>query len=219
MRLVLLGPPGAGKGTQAVLLSKRFKVVHISTGDILRNQLKKKSKLSEQLRQYIETGQLVPDEIVTKIIKHRLQKKDVIDGFMLDGFPRTQPQAEALDNLLIKKNMALDAIIYFATSQDTIIQRLSGRRVCKECGANFHIKNMPPKKDMLCDFCGGQLYQRKDDTIETIKNRIEVYLKQSKPLIDYYSRQEKLFEVCADNESEGVFKQLEGLFRKNKLIK
>lgn len=218
MRLILLGPPGAGKGTQAVLLSKRFKLTHISTGDILRSQLKKKSKLTNRVKSFMEKGQLVPDEIVTEIIKLRLQQKDVKDGFMLDGFPRTCAQAKALDEILSEKKMPVDTTIYFETSNPVIIQRLSGRRVCSKCAAIFHSKNMPPKKDMICDFCGAKLYQRKDDTIPIIKKRISVYLKQSKPLVDYYSKDGKLDKVCADKDAEDVFRQLKKLFNKRNLI-
>ena len=218
MRLILLGPPGAGKGTQAVLLGKRFKLIHISTGDMLRIQIKKKDKLSQRLRSFMEKGQLVPDEIVTEIIKLRLQKKDIKNGFMLDGFPRTRIQAEALDNMLLKKRLPIDATIYFEASNKVIIQRLSGRRVCSKCGANFHIKNMPPKKDMICDGCGADLYKRKDDAIPTIKNRILVYLKQSKPLINYYLKQDKLTSVDADCSAEVVFLRLKKLFAKRGLI-
>jgi len=217
MRLVLLGPPGAGKGTQAVLLSKHFKLIHISTGDMLRSQLKEKNELSERLRSFMEKGQLVPDEIVTEIIGARLQKEDIKNGFMLDGFPRTHVQAEALDKMLLEKNLPIDVTIYFEASNEVIVQRLSGRRVCSKCGANFHITNMPSKKDMICDLCAEPLYQRKDDTIATIKNRIAVYLEQSKPLVNYYSQQGKLERVDADKNAEIVLQQLRGLFVKRNL--
>ena len=218
MRLVLLGPPGAGKGTQAVLLNKHFNLVHISTGDILRSQLKNKGELSDRLRSFMEKGQLVPDDIVTQIIKIRLQKEDVKNRFMLDGFPRTCAQAEALDEMLSRESMSVDTTIYFKTSKETIIQRLSGRRVCSNCAAIFHIKNMPPKKDMICDFCGLKLYQRKDDTIPIIKKRIDVYIEQSKPLVEYYAKQGKLDEVYADNDAEDVLRQLRKIFAERNLI-
>ncbi|HOW35969.1 MAG TPA: adenylate kinase [Candidatus Omnitrophota bacterium] len=213
MRLVLLGPPGAGKGTQAGSLKEDLKVPHISTGDILREEMKAGTALGLDVKKYVESGKLVPDEVVTKIIETRLVAGDKANqGFMLDGFPRTKKQAEDLDAILTKANKPLDYAIYFDTSLPVIVQRLTGRRVCRQCNALYHTANKPPKKEGVCDTCAGPLYQRPDDNEETIKTRMDVYLKSTAPIIDYYQAQGKLKKVNADKDALDVKGHLMKIF-------
>ena len=187
MRAVLLGPPGAGKGTQAVRLVEKYNVPQISTGDIFRRNIKEGTELGKKAQEYMNAGQLVPDELVVDLVKDRLMQDDCKNGYLLDGFPRTIYQAEELDKFLAQQGQKLDAVINFEVGYDTLIERLTGRRVCKECGAGYHIKNMPPKVEGVCDKCGSELEQRKDDTKETAVNRISVYEESTAPLIDYYT--------------------------------
>jgi adenylate kinase len=205
MRLVLLGPPGAGKGTLAALLRKSLGFMHISTGDILREEMKNDTALGHEAKKYIDSGELVPDEVVTKLIESKLTLSAQVDGgYMLDGFPRTRKQAEALDRILEKSHKPLEYVFYLESTLPVIIQRLTGRRVCRRCGALFHIKNRPPRKDGICDECGGTLYQRADDNAETIKTRMEVYLRNTQPILAYYKAQGKLRNVDADKDSEDL---------------
>lgn len=208
MRIILLGPPGAGKGTQAKKMAERLRLVHISTGDILRQNVSSNTDLGKEAKSYMEKGALVPDELVTRMLSERINQPDVKKGFILDGYPRNLNQAEALDEILKQKNMSIDLVIYLDTSDPVIMQRLTGRLVCKTCGANFHIKNMPPKKQGICDYCAGKLYQRSDDKEETIKARLEVYQKESAPLIQYYQKKEKLSRVLADEEADIVLEKM-----------
>ena len=202
MKLILFGPPGAGKGTQAKLLVEKFKLPHISTGDILRNEVKGNTDLGREAKGYMEKGGLVPDALVTEMVKKRLSEKDVAQGFFLDGFPRTETQAKALDEIL---KTGIDKAIYFATREDVVVQRLTGRRVCPKCGTNYHLTNMPPKKDMLCDQCQVSLVQRPDDNEATVKNRLKVYLQESEGVLNYYKRQGKLHNISGDLDSREVF--------------
>lgn len=204
MKLVLLGPPGAGKGTLAGALKERLSIPHISTGDILREEMKNNTELGQEAKKYVESGKLVPDALVTKLIEARLSKDKVDQGYMLDGFPRTKIQAEDLDNILKKIGKPVDYAIYMKATLPVIIQRLTGRRVCRACGALFHMTNNPSKKDGICDSCGGELYQRSDDNEETIKTRMDVYLNNTTPIIEYYKNYEKLMEVDADKEAKEV---------------
>ena len=212
MRVVLLGPPGAGKGTQAVMLSERLNFLHLSTGDILRENVKEGTKIGKKAKSFMEKGELVPDDIVIEMMLEKIRSSDKDRNFILDGFPRTAYQAEKMDIELEKMNLPINLVIYFKTSIDTVIFRLTGRRLCKECGANYHIINMPPKKQGLCDKCSGALYQRKDDKEETIKKRLDVYNNQTKELIDYYRNKGILKEISGDLEAASVYEELFGIF-------
>lgn len=212
MKLVLLGPPGAGKGTQSVVLSKRYNIPQISTGDILRESIKSGLALGSKAKGYMEKGELVPDDVVIGIVADRLKKPDTRKGFILDGFPRTLKQAEALDKALEDINSGIDMVLYFATSPAVAIERLSGRRVCKSCGFNYHVKNIPPRKEGVCDKCGGELFQRPDDKEDTVRNRLKIYEDRTKPLIDYYVKQGTLKRVSGDMGVDELFKVLSKIF-------
>ena len=216
MKIVLLGAPGVGKGTQAKLLSNGLGIPHISTGDILRDEIRNETELGKTAKSFLETGELVPDEIVNKITLKRINQKDAFTGFILDGFPRNNQQAEILNNILSKDSKKIDLAIYLEASKETILERLTGRRVCKKCGANFHIKNIPPKKANICDFCGTELHQRKDDNKETIENRLNVYSEKTKPIIEYYEKQNKLVKIDSNPEAQKVYSVLMDIIRKDK---
>ncbi|HDI45954.1 MAG TPA: adenylate kinase [Candidatus Omnitrophica bacterium] len=208
--LIIMGPPGAGKGTQADLLAKRYKIPHISTGDMFREILKdNQSQLSQEIKVYVQKGELVPDNLVLEMVRTRLQENDVKNGFILDGFPRTKIQAEGLDEILKVLNKQLDLAIYLKTSYETILDRLTGRRVCLHCGANYHIKYSPPKEEGICDRCGGELYQREDDKEETIRKRLEIYETQTREIIDYYRNKNILFTISGDLSAKDIFKKVE----------
>ncbi len=204
MRIVLLGPPGAGKGTQAKALAEKLGVAHISTGEILRQNVKEATLLGKEAKDYMDRGLLVPDELMSKMLQDRFTQGDVKKGFILDGYPRTIAQAKTLEEIFKFKGIDIDLVVYLDSSDSVIIQRLSGRLVCSKCGANFHIKNMPPKKEGLCDKCGGSLYQRSDDKVDTIKKRLEVYKKETADLIKYYQGQNKLHLLAADGKASDV---------------
>ncbi len=208
MRIVLLGPPGAGKGTLASLIKEAYGVLHVSTGDILRAEMKSGSDLGNEMKHYVESGALVPDEVVTKIVAKRLSELDLSQGIMFDGFPRTQQQADDLDKILEDLGFPLDATLFMEVDLPVIIQRLTGRRICKECGAVYHLTNMPSKKEGICDVCSGELYLRADDNEETIRNRMDVYMSNTAPIIDYYEAQGKLRRVDASQPTENVVKAL-----------
>ncbi len=213
MNLVLLGAPGAGKGTQAAIITKKYGLVHISTGEILRARIKDGSPVGEKAKAYVESGQLVPDEIVIEMVKDRIAQPDCEKGFILDGFPRNYDQAVALDECLEALGKKIDIALNFDVSEETIIERLTGRRVCKNCGATYHIKNMPPKVEGICDKCGGELIQRKDDTEETIKNRLKVYRETAAPLIDYYNKKGILVTLQADKNYMEIEKKFDEIFK------
>jgi len=213
----LLGPPGAGKGTQSIVLSKKYNLPHISTGDILREAVKASLPLGVKAKEYMDRGALVPDEVVTGIVADRLLKPDTKNGFILDGFPRTLKQAEDLDKALKKMSSGIDMVLYFATSTAVAIERLTGRRVCTSCGFNYHIKNIPPKKEGVCDMCGAPLFQRPDDNEETVRARLKVYEEQTKPLIDFYMKQGILKRVSGDMGVDELFKVLSKIFSDAKL--
>jgi adenylate kinase len=186
MVVILLGPPGSGKGTQAERIKNTLNVPHISTGDMLREAIKNNTPIGKEVKQYLDSGKLVPDETIINMISERISKADCKDGFLLDGFPRTINQAKGLDSLLKGLKRKIDKVINLAVSEDVLIERLSGRRSCAKCGTPYHVAYKSPKKENTCDRCTGQLYQRDDDKPETIKNRFQVYQKQTAPLLDYY---------------------------------
>lgn len=205
LRAVLLGPPGAGKGTQAVRLVEKYEIPHISTGDIFRKNIKEGTELGKKAQEYMNAGALVPDELVVDLVKDRLQQDDCKNGFLLDGFPRTIFQAEKLDEFLSESNQKMDIVINLKVEKEALIKRLTGRRVCKDCGASYHIVNIPPKKEGVCDICGGELIQRKDDNIETVENRINVYEEQTAPLIEYYKEAGSLVDFNGEASLDEVF--------------
>lgn len=206
MRLILLGPPGAGKGTQASAIVKRYNIPHISTGDIFRANIKEGTELGVMAQDYMNKGLLVPDELVVTIVKDRLTKDDCKEGFLLDGFPRTVKQAEALDKELSSLGIKLDKVVNIEADRDILIQRAIGRRICKECGATYHIVNNPPKVEGICDLDQGELFQRSDDNEATVSTRIQVYLDQTQPLIDYYDQQGLILNIDGKNSIEDTFK-------------
>lgn len=214
-RVVLLGPPGAGKGTQAKLLEQEFGAVQISTGDILRKAVADQSPLGKQAGDYIKRGALVPDDLIIDLIAERLQQADCAQGWVLDGFPRTIPQAESLDALLKKLALSLSCVLSVQVPREVIIERLAGRRTCKKCGALCHVAFEPPKQAGVCDRCRGELFQREDDKEETVAHRLAVYEAQTAPLVDYYRRQGALREIdgvgSIDEIRARVMKALRGV--------
>ncbi|EFK94385.1 adenylate kinase [Finegoldia magna ACS-171-V-Col3] len=195
MRLILLGPPGAGKGTQAKRVIEEFDIPHISTGDIFRKNIKEKTELGQKVEGLLAQGKLVPDELTIEIVWDRLDQEDCKNGFLLDGFPRTIPQAEALDEGLAKRGLKLDRVLNIDVDKDSLVKRLSGRRVCPSCGASYHIDNNPTKVDGICDACQTPVIQREDDKEETVLDRIKVYDSQTKPLVDFYNKQDLVYTV------------------------
>lgn len=185
--IILMGPPGAGKGTQAKMLVSNYNLVHISTGDMFRDAIKANTKLGVMAASYINRGDLVPDDVTIEIVKERLSQSDCDNGFLLDGFPRTIPQAEALSKITEEISRPIDVVINIDCDENELIRRISGRRVCKDCGAPYHVDTMKPKVEGVCDICGGPLYQRKDDNIDALKVRLGHYNAQTKPLLDYYN--------------------------------
>ena len=204
MKIILLGSPGAGKGTQAEVICNRYNIPAISTGNIIREALKTGTEMGLKAKSYMESGALVPDEVVIGIIKERIVKDDCKDGFILDGFPRTIPQAEALD----KMGIVIDKVIDIEVPDEKIINRMSGRRVCEKCGASYHLEYKKPKVEGICDACSGTLIQRKDDHPDTVKSRLDVYHSETEPLKDYYEKQGKLTVVEGQEEIEDTTRLL-----------
>jgi len=204
MNIILLGPPGSGKGTQARFIIEKFSIPQISTGDILRDAVKRKIELGLMAKEYMDAGKLVPDDLVIKIVEERLKRDDCKEGFVLDGFPRTLPQAESLDKILARMNEKIDYVINIEVPEEDIIKRMSGRRVCKNCGNVYHLLFNPPKIDKKCDLCGGELYQRDDDKEETVRKRLKVYKKDTEPLINYYKGKGILKTIDGSKDIEDV---------------
>ena len=205
MNLVLLGSPGSGKGTLASFLKASFKIIHISTGDVLRQEIKDNTPLGQVAQGYIEKGQLVPDEVVIKLIESKLtQDTQSEQGYILDGFPRTKQQAQALDNILSKLDKRLDAILCLQASISVVLERLTGRRVCRQCAATFHFKYKPSERNGVCDECQGELYQRDDDNEKTITPRMDAFLENTVPMLEYYEGQGKVFKLNADKEIKEI---------------
>jgi len=216
MEMILLGLPGVGKGTQAKKLEKALEIPHIATGDIFREAIKNETPLGKKAKSFIDAGELVPDEVTIGIVKERLGESDCKQGFILDGFPRTIKQAEALDSILKQQNKELDLAVYLKASEEILIERLSGRRVCEDCGATYHIENDPPEKEGICDKCGGKLIQRSDDKKETVEKRIQVNKEKTVRLADYYEKKGILKEVQSTGGIENVQKRLLKLIEAHK---
>ena len=213
MRLILLGPPGVGKGTVAKKLQEEFKLPVISTGVILREEISKKTELGQKVKEIMGRGDLVPDNIILEIIKERIKRKDCESGYIFDGFPRNVEQAKSLEKVNKELNEHINYVFYFELPFNQIIDRLTSRRVCKKCGTNYNLSFNPPKKDNVCDLCGGELYQREDDKEETIKNRLQVYIKQTLPLKKHY-QEKKLLAIVNANTSREAFLEIKNILKK-----
>lgn len=208
MNVILMGLPGAGKGTQAENISDRYGIPHISTGDMFRGAIQEESQLGKAAKSYMDAGDLVPDEVTIGIVRERLGKDDCRNGFLLDGFPRTIPQAQALDNILVEKGRTLDVVLHIDVDEDALTERLSGRRMCENCGATYHVMFNPPKTEGVCDKCGGRLYQREDDHEEAVKNRLNVNSQQLQPLLDFYKKQNLVHTINGDQPIDKVFSEI-----------
>jgi len=204
MYIILLGAPGAGKGTQAVILAEKKRLVQVASGDLFRKALQQETDLGKKAKEYMEKGQLVPNEITIQMVLERLAAPDCKKGAILDGFPRNIEQAKALDKAMAQKSRAIDKVVYIKVSEGELLKRLGGRWVCRKCQAPYHEVDSPPKVAGKCDRCGGELYQRADDNVETVKNRLEVYFAETSPLIDYYRRAGKLLEINGEGSAAEV---------------
>ncbi len=209
MRIILVGPPGAGKGTQAEKIVAKYGVAHISTGDILRANVKAGTELGKKAKSYMDAGGLVPDDVIVGMMRDRLAEDDCAKGFLLDGFPRTVPQAQALTELLSQMGIELDGVILLDVDDETVVERLCGRRMCRKCGKIFHVTFNPSSKGGECDACGGELYQRDDDREDVIRQRLAVYHSQTAPLVDYYDEKGLLFKVDAARPGDEVLSNIE----------
>jgi adenylate kinase len=214
MNLLIMGLPGAGKGTQAEYISKKYEIPHISTGDMLRAEIKEETPLGLEAKGHIESGNLVPDEVIVGIILDRFNKSDCKKGFLLDGFPRTEVQAEELDKMLEELHRTIDAVLYIEVDQEKLVQRITGRRICKECGASYHVIFNQPKEINVCNSCSGELIQRSDDNEETVRKRIEVNSTQQQSLLEYYDGQGCLFKINGLNPIHEVFTDIETVLNK-----
>jgi adenylate kinase len=204
VRVAFLGPPGAGKGTQARDLARAWSVPHIATGDMLREAVAAGTALGRQAKSYMDRGALVPDDVIIGMIAERLRAADARNGFLLDGFPRTIAQAEGLERLLKELGQPLERVIYFDVAEPELIRRLTGRRVCRACGHSFHVVSNPPRREGICDLCGGELYQRVDDRESTVRHRLDVYAKQTAPLLDWYVGRDLLSSVKGEGAIEDI---------------
>lgn len=216
MKIVFMGPPGAGKGTQAEKIVENYQIPHISTGDMFRKAIKDQTELGMEAKRYMDQGALVPDHVTIGIVKDRLSESDCKSGFLLDGFPRTVDQAKALDEILTSLDSKIDYVINIDVDLDILKGRLTGRRICRSCGATYHMIFNPPKVTDICDKCGGELYQRKDDNEETVGNRLNVYVSQTKPLLDYYSLAGNLVNINGQQSIDLVFEEIREVLGGNK---
>ncbi len=206
--IILLGPPASGKGTQATRLEDKLGIPHVASGDLFRYNLKNETELGLKAKTYMDKGELVPDDVTIAMVLDRLSREDCEGGALLDGFPRTIPQAEALDDALAEENGAIDLVLNIQVPEDVLIKRVTGRRLCRQCGASYHLTYQPPKEPGVCDKCGGELYQRDDDTEQTARKRLEVYREQTQPLVDYYEGQDLLVDIDGDQSIDEVTKSL-----------
>ena len=207
MNILFFGPPGAGKGTQSALLVEKRGMTHISTGDLFRENIKNETPLGKEAKGYMDAGKYVPDEVTLAMVKDVFETKDMSKGFILDGFPRTTPQAEGLD----EKNMSLGKVIFLEVPNEKLVRRLTGRRVCKECGAVFHVEAKPPKTEGVCDVCQGELYQRSDDKEDVVGTRLETYEKNTAPLKEYYKNKDLVEEVDGEGSTDEVYSRIESV--------
>ena len=215
MKIVFMGPPGAGKGTQAEKIIETYQIPHISTGDMFRKAIKDQTELGMEAKRYMDQGALVPDHVTIGIVKDRLSESDCKSGFLLDGFPRTVDQAKALDEILTSLDSKIDYVINIDVDLDILKERLTGRRICRSCGATYHMIFNPPAVAGTCDKCGGELYQRKDDNEETVGNRLDVYVSQTKPLLDYYSLAGNLVNINGQQSIDLVFEEIQNVLGGN----
>ncbi len=204
MNIILMGLPGAGKGTQASEIVKKFPIPHISTGDMFRKAIKDETDLGKEAKSYMDRGELVPDEVTVGIVKERISEDDAKKGFLLDGFPRTIEQAEALNNIMSELDREIDAVINIEVPEEELMNRLTGRRICEKCGTTYHLVFNPPKVEGICDIDGGKLYQREDDNPETVSNRLSVNVKQSKPILEYYDEKSILKNIDGSKDIDEV---------------
>jgi adenylate kinase len=211
MYLILLGPPGAGKGTQAEILEKQLGLPHVASGDLFRENLRNETELGRLAKTYMDRGELVPDDVTIAMVRERLERPDCAAGAILDGFPRTIAQAEALDRMLAEMGRELDGVISFKVDEEEVVRRLSGRRICRQCQTPYHVEFDPPSQDGVCDRCGGELYQRDDDKPETVRNRLRVYFEQTAPLVEYYREAGLLHTVDATGDIETVTQRLKAV--------
>ena len=216
MKIVFMGPPGAGKGTQAEKIIENYQIPHISTGDMFRKAIKDQTELGMEAKRYMDQGALVPDHVTIGIVKDRLSESDCKSGFLLDGFPRTVDQAKAVDEILTSLDSKIDYVINIDVDLDILKERLTGRRICRSCGATYHMIFNPPAVAGTCDKCGGELYQRKDDNEETVGNRLDVYVSQTKPLLDYYSLAGNLVNINGQQSIDLVFAEIQDVLGGNK---
>lgn len=214
MKIIMLGAPGAGKGTQAKKLAEKYQIPHISTGDIFRANIKQQTELGKQAKSYMDQGMLVPDELTVALVVDRIEQKDCENGFILDGFPRTIPQAESLDEALQKKGEKIDYAINVDVPDENIVNRMSGRRACVECGATYHLQHKPTKTEGICDACGSKIVQRDDDKPETVQKRLQVYHEQTQPLIEYYNNKKLVVDVDGTRDIEDIFETIVSILEK-----
>ncbi|MDJ1112189.1 MULTISPECIES: adenylate kinase [Macrococcus] len=214
MNIILMGLPGAGKGTQASEIIKKYPIPHISTGDMFRAAIKNNTELGQKAKSFMDNGELVPDEVTIGIVRERLLEEDAKRGFLLDGFPRTVEQAVALNDMLAEADRKIEAVVNIDVQEEELMNRLTGRRICETCGTTYHLVFNPPKVEGICDIDGGKLYQRADDNPETVRNRLDVNIKQTKPLVDFYTEQGVLFNIDGSKDIKDVTAEVEAVLQK-----